>query len=304
MDPRETVSGAFGALCCISAGQPFDVVKARLQSQVAVPQQARLGPLGVLLTTARLEGAGGLFKGFRPALASATTENIVVWSVNSFLREKLEQRNRREQGRAEISRRQHALLGAATGVCSSVMICPAEVLKVRQQVAVGSPRSAGAVAREVLRTEGARGLFLGLTPLLCRDVPFYFFFFAAMESYLDKVAAPMRKKHAGGVLGNELLHSAMGGGLAGSFAWAIVFPVDVLKTRAQVYGRQAGLGMLVTLKQVLAADGPRGLFRGWLPAVLRGFPANGALVMGVHAARNGLDKLFPATWEPAASVKR
>jgi len=233
-----------------------------------------IGPMRCVRQTIRGEGVGGLFKGFSPALTSAMTENAVVWTVNSFLRDMVE--SHASDGSFEINRKQHAMLGAMTGVVSSCCICPAEVIKVRQQTRT-IKQPALVLLKEVIRSKGPRGLFLGVGPLLLRDVPFYFLFFGAMETYFDLVAH-----------GEEsLFHSAVGGGLAGSFAWAVVFPLDVIKTRAQVFGTKAGI--LSTVRTITKNQGVTSLYRGWLPAVLRGFPANGALVFGVQGSRMLLD---------------
>ena len=48
--------------------------------------------------------------------------------------------------------------------------------------------------------------------------------------------------------------------------------------------------ILQTLRRVVRAEGVRrGLYRGWGPAVLRGLPANGALLLGVEYARRSWD---------------
>jgi len=236
-----------------------------------------IGPIACAIRTVKGEGVGGLFKGFHPALVSSMTENVVVWTVNSFLRAKLE--DHVEEDDFEIEKHQHAMLGALTGAVSAVCICPAEVVKVRQQTRTTRSSVVG-VAREIVGQSGPGGLFHGLGPLLLRDIPFYFLFFGAMEAYLEHVPASSTP---------SLLHSAVSGGLAGSFAWAVVFPLDVLKTRQQVYaGSQSVLG---TLRSILADDGIKGLYRGWAPAVLRGFPANGALVFGVHTSRLCIERL-------------
>ncbi|GBG30601.1 Mitochondrial substrate carrier family protein S [Hondaea fermentalgiana] len=280
MDLRETSAGVFGALCCISCGQPFDVVKARLQSSNAHGKSP--GPLAVALQTVRGEGLRALFKGFTPALASSVTENIVVWSVNSFLRNQLEASIGAGDEDFVISNQQQALLGALTGCVSAVAICPAEVLKVRQQTKTVRGATSLQIATEVVRESGVRGLFRGVGPLLARDVPFYFLFFGAMETFWDKIAPDGSE--------NNLLWSAVGGGFGGSLAWAIVFPFDVAKTRQQVYGGRDT--MLATMRGVVRKDGIQGLYRGWTPAVLRAFPANGALVFGVHLWRNIYDTIM------------
>mmetsp|Transcript_22768 Transcript_22768/g.36324 ORF Transcript_22768/g.36324 Transcript_22768/m.36324 type:complete len:283 (+) Transcript_22768:91-939(+) len=277
---KETASGAFGAVCCITAGQPFDTIKTRLQSGKLVNGIKSSGPFSCAYNTVKYEGVRALFKGYTPALASATVENCVVWTVNSSLRSLLIHTvlHHTDSESFHITNPQQAALGAVTGAVSSVCICPAEVIKVRLQTSTVITTPA-AVVKNLIRQDGFRGLFFGVRALLMRDVPYYFLFFGAMETYFDKVAPN----------GESLFHAALGGGVAGSFAWAVVFPVDVVKTHQQVYGGKVTLAG--TFRHIVNTLGIQGLYRGWLPAVARGFPANGALVFGVHLARSGLDSV-------------
>jgi len=295
MDWRDALSGSIGAFCCIATGQPFDVVKARLQA--SADARSRKGPVGVAVDCVSKEGFRGLFKGFSPALMSAVTENVVVWSVNSFLRD--------AAVGADLANldldvdfdfgfdpdaangRKQALLGALTGCVSAVAICPAEVIKVRLQMSTARKRLSPVTATvNLVRQSGPLGLFKGLGALLLRDVPFYFLFFGAMESFWDHFDPARSEVSCSGdepVPEPSLLMSAIGGGLAGSFAWAVVFPIDVAKTRQQYSAGKFGIKQ--TLSEIIEKEGLTGLYRGWTPAVVRALPANGSLVFGVHLAK-------------------
>lgn len=51
-------------------------------------------------------------------------------------------------------------------------------------------------------------------------------------------------------------------------------PIDTIKTRYTVAEKGATLRTVV--RQILQESGPRGLYRGFVPTMLRAFPANGA----------------------------
>lgn len=82
------------------------------------------------------------------------------------------------------------------------------------------------------------------------------------------------------------------GGAAGSSSWAIVFPADVLKSRLQVADTGTGsrIGALSLAKQLYRAHGVSVFYKGVGAAVLRAFPANGALFAGVELTRSALQK--------------
>jgi len=202
-------------------------------------------------------------------------------------------------------------VGGLSGFCSSTAICPAEVLKVRLQAdrglvdmdsairsssskvhsssSVALPASGIdlggsviAVARNLWREEGARGFFRGLPALWSRDVPFYVVFFASYTWYTDLAV----RWH--GVSSKSELPSwqfALGGGFAGSVGWTTVFPMDVIKSRVQIGTLKPGVPVLTAGMQLLRTEGLRNLTRGWSAAAVRGFPANGAMLLTVETVR-------------------
>lgn len=72
------------------------------------------------------------------------------------------------------------------------------------------------------------------------------------------------------------------GGLAGATSWGIMFPVDVLKSRMQTASSPSPLSLRQAFRAVNAELGLHGFYRGWSAAVLRAFPANGSLFLGVE----------------------
>ncbi|RYG50592.1 hypothetical protein EON66_11670, partial [archaeon] len=205
--------------------------------------------------------------------------------------------------------------------------------------------NAAAAAVAIARTEGLRGLFSGLVPLWCRDVPFNFLFFGGYKMYshllltlqgkatnqaalgLDaflavrhctrplpptalRIACVLSCKRATRsgcpVLSQMRVRFAVQGGFAGMTAWAIVFPFDSLKSRAQVRGMQIALTrvgdaaaggaqkaptMFAELRLLARERRLYTLYHGCSAAVLRGFPANAALFWGQSSAENVLKRL-------------
>jgi hypothetical protein len=85
----DLIAGSIGGACAILAGQPFDVIKSRMQALTDVGAN---GTFQCIKKSVRSEGIRTLYKGTTPALAGSMTENVVVWSVNEFLRLKLSTR--------------------------------------------------------------------------------------------------------------------------------------------------------------------------------------------------------------------
>jgi hypothetical protein len=271
LDIRETSSGIVGAVCNVYAGLPFDVVKVRLQTQT-VPREYH-GVPDCFMKIARQEGMRSLWKGAIPALSSAIVENAVLFSANGVLRRLLFSHSPQDSLRTI----DEALLGSAAAVFSASAITPAEVIKCRLQSDHGA-KSVGVIncIQSVVRKNGWLGLTAGLPAVLLRDIPFNFFFFGSYDFYTTKMI------DMGSLDSKRELHPLAvltAGGAAGATGWGIVFPVDVIKSRMQIGNN---VGFRAAAQAVWAQEGLRGFYRGWSAAVLRSFPANGFLFLGVE----------------------
>ena len=128
---------------------------------------------------------------------------------------------------------------------------------------------------KTLQRDGIQGLFRGLPAVLCRDVPFNFFFFGMYEAHCTAMRVMIRKPEHDDLPAWMVL---VAGGLAGVSGWSVVFPMDVVKSRLQI--NSGNDGVLSTCAKIYSDHGIRGFYNGWSAAVLRAFPANGALFMG------------------------
>jgi hypothetical protein len=232
-------------------------------------QGAGAAPRGLADTTlsvARNEGLRSFFRGATPALASAFIENSVVFAAHGALGRMLQPERSSGAESVALQCTQHAL----SGFCSATAICAPEVVKVRLQNSSKpmTGRAAWDVCVGLWRTDGVSGFFRGIVPLWGRDVPFYVVFFGAYEGFSSLCLTHLMPPGSTDLSG------------PGSTSWAAVFPIDVIKSR-----QQAALGIPDTVfqtgRKVVAESGVAGLFRGVAPCVVRGFPANGALFLGV-----------------------
>ena len=275
-------SGGFGAVCLVAAGQPFDTVRVRQQTR----PELFTGPLHCARRTIAEEGVLALWRGAMPALSSSVLENAVAFAINGYLR--------RVWGLTDDSPfLHHASCGGLGGVVSATAICPAEVVKVRMQYQRSGAgggvlyRSGADCFAQILRLEGARGAFAGLGPLLCRDIPFNFFFFGSYRSYRSYLADTIPAAQL----------SMCCGGLAGATAWTFVLPIDAIKSRAQVAAITVA-GKVVppasaaeVVRTLWRAGGVGAFYRGWTATVARAFVANSALFTGIGVAEGWVDAL-------------
>jgi solute carrier family 25 carnitine/acylcarnitine transporter 20/29 len=69
-------------------------------------------------------------------------------------------------------------------------------------------------------------------------------------------------------------------------------PADTLKSRIQAapQGTYPG-GLRQVLSELLAKEGPTGLYRGFGAVMTRAFPANAAMFLGAELAKKALDNI-------------
>jgi len=271
------------------------------------------GTTGVIATAAdvvRGEPWTTFWRGAVPALTSALVENAVLFTVNGAL-----QRSLAPGGdTARLSPLQQALIGGASAVASSTAITPSEVVKVRLQAAQAAHAAGGGgggatviagttgvgsavggpwhMARRIMAADGVVGFYRGLPAAMSRDVPFYVVYFGAYHAYTSRAMGWTGVRRRAEL---PVLHNFIGGGLAGSMAWGVMFPMDAVKSRWQAGMLPASIRNPLSAAAHIAATGGgwRALYRGWSAAVMRGFPANGALFVGIEMAQRALSNLFP-----------
>lgn len=121
------------------------------------------------------------------------------------------------------------LAGCIGGLATWAVSTPTELIKCRAQLQTTPAQSSLSIARQVLRTEGLKGLYFGGGVTAARDSIGYGFYFWSYE--LSRRYASRWSRGEGG--GGEMVDVLLCGGLAGIVTWASIFPLDVVKTRVQ-----------------------------------------------------------------------
>jgi len=298
------VAGMASAAACVYAGLPFDVIKSRIQ----------VGGTGLVQTVSTImrgRGLVGFYAGALPALASQMAENAALFTANGIAVRNVCRFKRVPEDKLVEHVGLHYACGGFAGFFSGTTICCLETIKVRlqvQQLKLQSGQAMDIVYNGPLdcffktwRHEGLQGLFRGLTAMWIRDVPFNAFFLGGYEMAANVIAKVSRKRTKDDLNPAQLMAA---GAFGGASAWALVFPVDVIKTRMQ---SAAGIrqSFLTTARRGYAEHGVRGFYRGVSACVVRAMPANAAMfVVYEYAIRwlrwqdeqmNGFFQLNPLT---------
>ena len=83
----------------------------------------------------------------------------------------------------------------------------------------------------------------------------------------------------------SILSILMAGGIAGSANWAIAIPIDTVKSIYQSAPEGTYSGVPEVYKKLMKEEGAAALFKGFVPAQMRAFPANGACFLGVEIGK-------------------
>jgi solute carrier family 25 carnitine/acylcarnitine transporter 20/29 len=206
----------------------------------------------------------------------------------------------------------HAVCGLITGMITSLLLCPVEHVKIRLQTlqqqgssssSSSLPRSLSSfdVAKKILLRSsdhghgGLRGIYRGLFVTCLRQGPSFAIYFPVYHILKDVFVGNNEniKNNNNNKNGYDnkdpssspslWWSSALAGGLAGSLAWTIVYPIDVMKSRIQslpmdtpskkrslyyiarnIYRNEGGFMTLI-------------LSRGLAVTILRAFPVNGTI---------------------------
>lgn len=299
---KDLTAGTFAGVAQLLVGHPFDTIKVKLQSQPApLPGHPPKfsGAIDAVKQTLAAEGPKGLYKGMGAPLATVAVFNAVLFTARGQMEGLL-----RDSPGAHLSVGQQMVAGAGAGVACSMVACPTELVKCRLQAqsalatTVEIPVLAGIggapagryngpfdVAKHVLKSEGGvLGLYKGLTPTLMREVPGNAAMFGAYEA--------TKQYLAGGQDTSKLSRGSMlfAGGVAGAMFWVSVYPTDVIKSVIQVddHRNPKYKGTMDAFRKVFAAEGVKGLYRGFGPAMARSVPANAACFLAYELVRESL----------------
>ncbi|CAH2068021.1 unnamed protein product [Thlaspi arvense] len=279
---REFVAGGFGGVAGIISGYPLDTLRIRQQ------QSSKSGSaFTILRRMLAVEGPTSLYRGMAAPLASVTFQvNAMVFQIYAILSRSFDSSLSLED---PPSYRGVALGGVGTGAVQSLLLSPVELIKIRLQLQQQSSKSGPiSLAKSILRREGLKGLYRGLTITVLRDAPAHGLYFWTYEYVRERLHPGCRKS------GHETLRTMLvAGGLAGVASWVACYPLDVLKTRLQ-QGHGAYEGIADCFHKSLTHEGYGVLWRGLGTAVSRAFVVNGAIFAAYELALRCLFTQLPA----------
>ncbi|GMI08869.1 hypothetical protein TrLO_g10192 [Triparma laevis f. longispina] len=284
---KDVFSAFVGSIANAYVGQPFDTFKVRQQTtSLSIPKT---------FTSILSESPSAFWKGVVPTTAGMMFENAMAFGINAHLKRTfpstLPPVNIGSGGRDELNFVEDIsrpmLMGFLTGFASSFVLISSEVIKTQTQIAT-TKISSWDITKDIVNKRGVKGLFVGMDAQIMRDGPFYAVFFGSYEIFKFSL-----HKLIPGIA--EDVNYFVSGGLAGMMGWAVAMPFDVPKTLVQSNPNGKVFGeYFPKMAEVVRTRGiAGGLYAGLAPTLLRAFPSNAALFLGVEWAKKFFEENVP-----------
>ena len=287
---HDLIAGGIAGTASVFLGHPFDTIKVRMQQQSFSLAHSSSKSISKSTTS--------LFKGLSAPLVAASFINALIFgsyaSMNRCLEQySMNQNNNNNSSYSAVYR--NFICGSFAGFVQCLLVCPTEHVKCRLQVAsmggttkIGGPleqcQGSLQMARTIVRLHGLDGIYRGFWVTTFREVPAFGAYFAGYDYMRDAINNRLESDRDSSIMPNYLkgpwAASAIAGGLSGCFTWAMVYPIDVIKTRIQTgpidVGRDHKTRQIISVaSKTFKEVGFRGLFRGLSVTLLRAFPVNG-----------------------------
>jgi Mitochondrial carrier protein len=266
-----------------------------------VRMQTSLGTGGLVQTFREFGGFSTIYRGIGAPLGAATGINAVVFGSYGFSSRLYDQEfgtttyddDDDENLPTHDPWQKSMTCGSFAGAAQCLIICPMEHIKCRLQTQSAYQGSADAM-RRIVTEHGWRRLYQGWWSTVWREIPAFGLYFAAYDHLKDrantillnrerqKMLLQGQSSDTTAVLTNThtWLASAFAGGCAGSLTWALVYPVDVIKSQIQTAPLDTplrDLRMWTVAQAIVSRHGYRYLFRGLGITLVRAFPVNGTI---------------------------
>lgn len=269
------VAGVFSGITKNAVGHPFDSIKVRLQTS-----QGRFkGPADAVWQTLKKEGIRGFYKGFTPPLVGwVFMDSVMLGSLHNY-RSCLMDTVYKDYSKLPLTG--HCIAGLGAGWTVSFVAAPVEQIKARLQIQYDAKSKIykGPIDcfAKIVTQHGIRGLYKGLFATMVFRTNFIFWWgsYELFTQYFNKYTNMP-----------AVAINFWSGGLSATVFWIFAYPADVVKQVLMTdnldnpkYKRWSDAAKDIYVNR----GGVRAFFKGFLPSILRSFPANAAALASFEA---------------------
>lgn len=287
---KDLFAGAVGGAAQVLIGQPFDIVKVRLQTTTAYNSV-----LDAAIKIYKHEGALAFYKGTLTPLVGIGACVSIQFGAFHGVRRWLESYNGQYYpSRRDLTYPQYYLAGVTAGIANTALSAPIEHVRIRLQT---QPHGADRLYKgpiaciKMLVINGGgigRGLYRGTAVTLFREAQAYGVWFLAFEYLMARTTRRTPREQI------PAWKIALYGGLAGEALWLSSYPFDIVKSKLQTDSLRLEdrryVGMVDCAQKIWAAEGMLGFWRGITPTLLRAMPVSAGTFFVVETTMRLLNK--------------
>ncbi|CAK9267111.1 unnamed protein product [Sphagnum jensenii] len=274
--PRELALFAAGAVAGAAAKTvtaPLDRIKLLMQVHgIQMVQEGSKRGIGFLEATLKVANEEG-FKGFWKGNVPQVIRVIPYSAVQLFAYETYKKLLKGD--REEISVVGRLTAGACAGMTSTLVTYPLDVLRLRLAVDPAT-KSMFQVAAMMFREEGVAAFWRGLGPSLLGIAPYIALNFCVFDLIKKSLPEDLKKRP------EASFATAL---VSASFATAMCYPLDTVRRQMQMRGTPFN-SVLDAIPGIIARDGLLGLYRGFVPNILKSLPNSSIRLTTFDAVKN------------------
>ncbi|KAJ7709795.1 mitochondrial carrier domain-containing protein [Mycena rosella] len=293
------------------AGYPLDSLKSRLQTMktpITVPRLAAL--------VYREEGVIGFYRGLWIPLLTISFVRAASFTIYTETKDNFRANNYLNRNSVVDAALVGGIGGAMSGSLISFGSAPFELVKVRRQleftiaaskgVHIVKPPGTVAAVKEIFKANGIRGLYTGFRLHFLRDTlgtGLYFLEYDGMRHLLGR----QRNGEQGATPSWLPIHPSLVpfvcGSLSGVTSWALIYPLDVVKTKVQqrALAGERYRGVWETLHRLVRGPDPAApkpllagcarIYQGLGVSAVRSITTHGLLWTFFDLVANWIDRL-------------
>ncbi|EIN11461.1 mitochondrial carrier [Punctularia strigosozonata HHB-11173 SS5] len=291
---QDLTAGTAGGIAQVLVGQPFDIVKVRMQTSAKGTYTGMMDCAGQIFKN---EGPLAFYKGTLTPLLGIGVCVSIQFGVLEYTKRYFGQRNRANgTGGSDgmtLGAGQLFTAGVLAGIANGVVSGPVEHIRIRLQTQSDKNRVYNGpfdAMKKIYAAHGIAGIYKGQVATLIREASGYGIYFLTYEKL---VQWEMAKK---GIRRDQIsaANAVLYGAAAGYALWAIIYPIDVIKSRMQTDGFSPATGQkykstMDCVRTVWRAEGVPAFTRGLGPTLIRSPFANGATFLGFELANRALN---------------
>jgi solute carrier family 25 phosphate transporter 3 len=247
-----------GGLCCsVTHGAlcPVDVVKTRIQLDSV---KYNKGMIGGFRTIIAQEGAMALTSGLGATAAGYFVQGWFKFGGVEFFKINI---SKRVGERAAWDNRNGIYLvsAACAEFIADIFLCPLEAIRIRSVSDPTFPKGVGSGISKIVSSEGFLGLYAGLGPILCKQIPYTMAKFSVQGKSAEMMYASMGTSPDQCSPSKNLGFSLASGVVAGVAAAIISHPADTLLSKINKAGAGGEGGIMTRLVRIAKEQGFKNL---------------------------------------------